>query len=503
MFFLITLIVAWCSIIYEILLSTLSSYLIWNSILQFSLTIGFFLFWLWIGSNLSKYIKKSLDTFINIEVLLWILGWLSVIIIKLAYINLADYDIIFNLFYLLFVITIWLLTWFEIPLISDIISKITQNKDIKNIIWDVFSYDYIWALIATLAFPFLFLPYFWLTYSAIIVGLLNLIAALLFLVHKPIKEIFIKEKKYTKSLIKIFIWIVILFWWFIFSASKFENIWDHFFYREPILLKTHSPYQQIVITKRWNDIRLLLDWHLQFLSLDEHRYHNSLYSQAKNYLTTLNWPKNILILGWGDGLLARNIIKSLSGQIFKITLVDLDPKITNLAKTFPILVKLNKNSLNNPNLKVINQDAFKFLLKTNTKYNVIIADFPDPRNIELAKLYSKEFYLLVKKHLKPWWIFTTQAGNAFFTKESFWCIYKTIKSIWENPFAYHSYIPSFWDWWFIGFKKWGKISQLTWTYILTNFDKDYKVNLNKIKENTLDNEIIVNYYIKWRKRFTE
>lgn len=504
MYYFIVFVVAICSLVYEVLLSTLSSYLIWNSVVQFTLTIWLFLLWLWIGSYLSKFFKNSFKTFLNIEIILGILWAFSVLIIKWAYILFVDYNLLFVLFYFFYVILIWSLTGFEVPLIADIVDKKDDEKsELKEIVWDVFTYDYIGSLVATFLFPFLLLPYLWLTYTAFLVGFFNILVALLFLIQDRTKEQLLKLKLFYSSFIKILLWMLVIILWAIYANIKFENIWDHFFYKEPIVLKTHSPYQWIVITKRWNDIRLMLDGHLQFLSLDEHRYHDSLYSQAKNYLENLSWEKQILILWWWDGLLARNMIESLSWTNFKITLVDLDPKVTYLAKTYPLLVKLNKWSLNNPNVKVINTDAFAFLLKNKKKYDTIIADFPDPRNVEIAKLYSKEFYLMVKSHLKEWWIFTTQAGNSFFTKESFWCIYKTIQSIKEKPFAYHSYIPSFWDWWFIWFKKWTILKNLTWTYILTKFDKDYLVDLENIKENTLDDETIINYYLKWRKRFTE
>ena len=506
MYYFIVFLVAICSLVYEVLLSTLSSYLIWNSVVQFTLTIWLFLLGLGVGSYLSKFSKNSFKNFINIELILAILWGFSVLIIKWAYILLSDYSVLFELFYFFYVILIWSLTGFEVPLISDILDKKDEENqsELKEIIWDVFTYDYIGSLVATFLFPFILLPYLWLTYTAFVVGIFNIIAAFIFLSRKETKQNLIKLKLYKSSLIKLFFWFLVLIFWMLYASARFETVWDHFFYKEPIVLKTHSPYQEIVITKRGNDIRLLLDGHLQFLSLDEHRYHSSLYSQAKNYLQTLSWEKNILILWWWDGLLARNIIQSLSWTKFKITLVDLDPKMTHLAQTYPLLVKLNKNSLNNPNVKVINEDAFTFLLKDNKqKYDAIFADFPDPRNVEIAKLYSKEMYLLIKKSLKTNWIFTTQAWNAFFTKESYWCIYKTVQSIWEKPFAYHAYLPSFGDWGFVWFKKWAKIEKLTWDYILKNFDKDYLVDLNKIRENDLDNEIIVNYYLKGRSRFNE
>ena len=508
MFYFIVFVVAICSMIYEVLLSTLSSYLIWNSVVQFTLTIWLFLFWLGVGSFISKFHKNSFKTFINIELMLWILWWFSVLIVKLAYIWFANYLMLFNLFYFGYVILIWSLTWFEIPLISNILYNGKEEaeqteSEFKNVIWDVFTYDYVGALIATFLFPFLLLPYLGLTYTAFVVWLFNILVAFIFLIQKKTKKELLQLKIFYSSLVKILFSILLLIAWLVYANSRFETVWDHFFYKEPIVFQTHSKYQKIVITKRWNDVRLMLNGHLQFLSLDEHRYHSSLWTVANHYTQNLSWEKNILILWWWDGLLARNMIASLSWKQYHITLVDLDPEMTHLAKTFPLLLKINKWSLNNPHVKVINDDAFRYLLTSKKKYNVIIADFPDPRSVEIAKLYSKEFYEMVQAHLNNWWIFTTQAGNAFFTKESFWCIYKTIEATGQKPFAYHAYLPSFGDWGFVWFKKWSNPPKLTWEYISTKFDKDYLVNMKTLKINDLDNEMIINYYLKWRARFSQ
>jgi spermidine synthase len=65
----------------------------------------------------------------------------------------------------------------------------------------------------------------------------------------------------------------------------------------------------------------------------------------------------------------------------------------DISKTQKNLVKLNNNSLNNSKVKIINTDAFKFIKNTKNKYDFIVADFPDPRDVGTAKLYSKEFYI--------------------------------------------------------------------------------------------------------------
>ena len=517
MYYIFVLILSTCALVYEFLLSTLSSYLIWNSVLQFSLTIGLFLSWIWVGSFLSRFVKNPKKVFFYSEIILWILWWFSVVLIKFLYAYFFNYLIIFYLFYFLIVLTIWALVWLEIPILWNLVaSKTDENNNkinFKNVISDVFTYDYIWAIIATFIFPFVLLPFLWLTYTALILGFFNIIIAFLFIYEKNIRSYYTEQKillKYTLSLIIItIIYIIGIF----FIKNYFENFWDHFFYQEPVVFKTQSKYQEIVITKRGDDIRLLLDWNLQFLSLDEKRYHNSLWSLPESIIKKDYSKNNILVLWGWDWMIARNIIETFWKQDFKITLVDIDEVMTNTAKTNKILLDLNKKSLLNPKVEIVNLDAFRFLSdkkreKKFTWYDVIIADFTDPRDVWIAKLYSKEFYLLLKNILKQRWIFVTQSWNAFFAKESFWCINKTLSSVFSDKWSYKiipykTYLPSFWDWWFNAVIK-GDLDIRDFyknELVVTKFDKDYIVDLDKIDINTIENSSIIRYFTEGRHRF--
>ena len=508
MMYFFVLMLSVCSLVYEFLLSTLSSYLIWNSVLQFSLTIWLFLSWIWLGSYLSRFVLDAKKVFYYSEITLWLVWGFSVFFIKFLYIYFFNYLIVFYCFYVFIVILIWSLVWLEIPILWNLVSQKenTDNKWFKKLISEVFTYDYIWAIFATFAFPFLLLPFLWLTYTALALWLFNLLVAFLFINDIQIKQYYIENKIYVKKTIYLTLIIILYIIWGYLIKTNFETYWDHFYYKEPVVVKKQSKYQEIVITKRWDDIRLMLDWHLQFLSLDEKRYHNSLWWLAESVIKKDYSKNNILVLGWWDGLLTRNIINSFWENKFNITVIDLDKDMTDLAKTNEILLNLNQKSFLNKNVSVINMDAFKYLSDTkNKKFDFIIADFTDPRDVWVAKLYSKEFYLMIKSKLNDNWIFVTQSWNAFFAKESFWCINKTLNEVFKDELIipYKTYIPSFGDWWFNAVIKWKY--DLTDFYnnslITTKFDDDYKVNLEKININTIEKPSIIQYYTEWRKRF--
>lgn len=495
------------SLVYELLLWTISSYLVGDSILQFSLTIGLFLFGLWIGSYLSKFSKNHIRNLFIWELVLWFVGWFSVFFIKFLYIYFFSFFSIFYIFYIFIVIFIGFLTWLEVPLIANIINeqkKINQQKGkFSNIISDVFTYDYVGALFATFLFPFILLPRLGLTNSSLLLWSLNILIVLLFL-HFPLIKQNIWKKATKFTLIWIFVLIVYVICGF-FINQNLDKLRNRFFYKDPIIFEKQSKYQDIVITKNGQDARLYLDGKLQFSSLDEKRYHEALWDFPANKIKTEEKQlRNILILWGGDWLLARNVINSFSkNQKYQIDLVDLDPVITEQAKENTFLKTLNEGSFSNKNIQIKNEDAFSFLLNNEQKYDIIVADFPDPRDIPLSKLYSQEFYNKIFSSLIADGLFVTQGGNAFFANKSFWCIDKTLQSVFGswNTIAYHAYIPTFWDWWFVLAHKTNKIPQSTNKLLQFEFDKDYFEDAENIQINTLDNPKIIEYYLQGRKKF--
>jgi spermidine synthase len=202
---------------------------------------------------------------------------------------------------------------------------------------------------------------------------------------------------------------------------------------------------------------LYLNGNLQFNSADEHRYHEALVHPAAQACKTL---QNVLVLGGGDGMATREILKYPSVQ--HITLVDLDPAVTKLFKSHPLLTKLNQNSLLQKKVTVINQDAFVWLRANQIKYDLIVVDFPDPSNFAVGKLYSTLFYKELKMHLNNHAWAVVQCTSPLAAKNSYWCIDKTIRYSGLNTIPYYNDVPSFG----------------IWGYILASADSTYTINRN-------------------------
>ena len=271
-------------------------------------------------------------------------------------------------------------------------------------------------------------------------------------------------------------------------------------YSEDIFYNKSTPYQRIVLTRSRNDIRLYLNNNLQFSSKDEYRYHEGLVHPAMSLA-----PKaaRVLVLGGGDGLAVREILKY--PEVQEITLVDLDGAMTDLFKSNSLLTTLNQQSLNNPKVTVINADAYVWLRENQTPFDVAIVDFPDPSNYSVGKLYTRSFYETLQGALSPEALIAVQTTSPFFAPKSFWCVRGTMAETFPDIQPYHVYVPSFGEWGFMLASNKNPVSSLTpirqvgglrfydfQLSKLTYFPAD--MIQNNLEINRLDNQILVRYF---------
>ncbi|WP_340198898.1 polyamine aminopropyltransferase [Ascidiimonas sp. W6] len=487
-----------CSIIYELLISTAATYFLGNGVKQFSLIIGVYLCSMGVGAFISKFFKKrSLLFFIHIEYLLGFIGGISVPLIYFLFVNVSPTALQFYCLFIIFIIG--LLTGMEVPLLT----FVSSEKEVKDDLSNILSLDYIGGLLATLIFPFILLPFLGLFYSSLLFGIVNIILGLLLSLR------FFKERK--KQLIPGFIALISLLI-LVVSAGSLLKIWDEKIYKSPIVLNVQTPYQKIVLTKTPNnDIRLYLNRIIQFSSKDEHRYHESLVHTPLVYHKS---PRRVLILGGGENLASREALKD--DRIEYIDVVDIDGEMFKLAKENILLKQINKNAALHQKVNLITEDAFTFLNSNRDLYDLIIADLPDPSNESIARLYSKQFFLMVKRNMKVDGIFVTQSGEIYFSNTVFSCINTTMNEVFDKVTPYHVYIPSFGDWGFnMAFRSSTNIKQLrslpenlkylNQTQLENLFEWPTDVILKETLVNTLDNPVILNYYLedwnRWKKDF--
>ena len=487
-----TFIIAICGLVYELLAGTLSSYLLGDSIYHFSLIIGLFMSSMGCGAWLSRHIENNLEkAFIILQMFIALIGGFLAFILFYAFAFIDNYEA----FLYLSTIVLGTMLGIEIPLIIRIMQ---ESYSLKTNISNVFTADYIGALFAALLFPLILVPKLGLIQTSFLFGGLNLIVG-------SMAWYLFKAKlnyKYPIALISI---AILLIGGFIKSTSITTFI-DNKLFANAIIYSKQTPYQKLVITGHKNRIQFFINGAIQFDTLDEYRYHESLIHPIMNLIKPHH---NILIIGGGDGMALREVLKY--NDAHRVTLVDLDPAVTDLFRTNKQLTKLNSNSLNNPKVTIINTDAWKFLEKTQELYDVIIIDLPDPNNISLSRLYSQTFYTLASNHLSKMGAMVTQATSPMFSHKAFWCIEETLKNTNLHTIAYHTYIPSFGEWGFVIATKYKPkpiqiIQPKNLKYINTTIFKKMQIfatdiaKPNDIKSNKLiSHELIYYYNDGWKK----
>lgn len=430
-----------CGLVYELLAGTLSSYLLGDSVTQFSLVIGLFLTSMGIGSYFSKFIQtRLLERLIQIEFSVGFIGgsMAAVGFATFAYTS-AYVPILVSL-----VALIGILVGMEIPLVIRILR---ESRQLDVTLAQVMSLDYVGALLASLAFPFLILPELGLVRGGFVIGLFNVLIGL-YLLYK------VTNRGYSMRPLKFVGWSLsgVLFLGIIFAENATQHFEDQLYQDEIIFAQTTNA-QRVIVTRWREDFRLYLNGHLQFSSTDEYRYHEALVHPA---MLSPGPRERVLILGGGDGMAAREVL-SFEG-VKHLHLVDLDAAVTDLFRDNALLAELNHQALRDPRTKVITGDAMSFLENTQELYDIVIIDLPDPSDTHLGKLYSKAFYDLVQRRLGPQGRVGIQATSPYRAREAFWSIVHTVEaSTSGNPetprtlrvHPYHTMVPSFGTWGFI------------------------------------------------------
>ena len=424
--------IATCGLVYELIAGTVASYLLGDSVTQFSTVIGVYLFAMGLGSWLSRYIERDLlGMFIQVEFLIALFGGCS----AAAFFAVFPLVSSFRVPLYTVVMLIGVLVGLEIPLLLRILSGQLVFKDLIS---KVFTFDYIGALLASLLFPLVLVPYCGIARSGFLFGILNGLVGMfaLFALRQEIPRFrFLCAGGFV---VLALLAVGLVYSERIVSWSEAEA------YGEDIIFTKSTPYQRITITRHGDDLRLYLNGNLQFSARDEYRYHESLIHPG---LARLPGARQVLVLGGGDGLAVREILRY--PQIESVTLVDLDPEMTRLFSTQQILTSLNHDSFHSPKVHVINGDAFNWLRENNRKFDFIVVDFPDPSNFSIGKLYTTAFYARAKAALAEDGAMVVQCTSPFVARRSYWCIDQTLQASGFVTEPYHTYVPSFGEWGYI------------------------------------------------------
>ena len=434
-------VVAACGLVYELAAGTLASYLLGDSILQFSTVIGTYLFAMGVGSYLSRFFERQLIAhFLRIELLVGLVGGLMPAAL-FALQSLAAPSFRFALYAM--VLWVGILVGLEIPLVMRILKQQLrgsgpQRQGLKNLVSQVLTFDYLGALAVSIAFPLLLVPQLGLIRTGVFFGLLNAGVAVwaLWLFRGQLRQF--AAHALACALVVAALLAALA------GADRITTWAEDRFYADPVLYSETSAYQRVVVTSSKQGVRLFLNGNLQFHSRDEYRYHEALVHPA---MAAHGAPRQVLVLGGGDGMAVREVLKYPSVE--QVTLVELDPHMTQLFATQPLLRQLNGDALLSPKLRIVNADAFAWLEQNPGSFDVIVVDFPDPTNFSIGKLYTSSFYRLIDQHLGASGYGVVQTTSPLIARKSFWTVATTIEAAGLATTPYHAHVPSFGEWGFI------------------------------------------------------
>jgi spermidine synthase len=486
------LIIATAGLVYELVMAAVASYVLGDSVTQFSIVIGVYLSALGLGAYISRFIERDLAaTFVNVELGAALLGGFSAPALFLAY----GFTHAFAFILYACCVAVGTLVGLELPLLIRILER---QISFKELIARALTFDYAGALLGSLAFSLFLVPELGLVHTSLACGMLNALVALAstFVLDLDLRD----RPALVRARLRAVLVLVLLLLGMVQGERVLEASETAIFGGQQ-LIRAQSRYQRVVLSEHPAGLTLHLNGNLQFASADEHRYHEALVHPALG--ATPN-ARSVLIAGGGDGLAAREVLRWPG--VREVTLVDLDPLMTDLFRSEPRLTHLNRGALSNPKLSIVNEDAFVWLGRQARRFDVMIFDFPDPSNYSLGKLYSDRMYRMARARLTPGGTLVVQATSPLFARTAFWCVIATLENAGFHVHPYRVFVPSFGEWGFALARQKAaplplRLPEAKLRYLdaatlreLFSFAKD--MQRVPAQTNRLNNQALVGYYLR-------
>jgi spermidine synthase len=490
--FVTVFVIAACGLGYELVTGATASLLLGETVTQFSVTIGLFMFAMGVGAWLSKFLDRQLiERFIDVQLSVALIGGTSAAALMLV----GPHHPWFRPLLYAEILVTGTLVGLEIPLLLRILKPELEFKDLVSY---VLTFDYIGALAVALIFPFVLVQRAGPVGSAVVFGLLNAGVALwtTWLFAGRLRRTFALRARCV---------VVICALAALFALREEVQGWnDDDIYADPVVHAETTPYQRIVVTQNRAGFQLFLNGALQFSSADEYRYHEALVHPA---MAVVPEGRRVLVLGGGDGLAVREVLRH--ARVERVTLVDIDARMTAMARTYPALAELNGHALDDPRVKVVTDDALHWLENPDGIYDVLVCDFPDPTSFSLGKLYTTHCYRAALKCLAPDGAIVVQSTSPLFARRTFWCVVKTLEACDLTVRPYHVAVPSFGLWGFALAKRQSfeppratlpGLRFLNEATLPTLFALPQDLAKVEVEVNRLDNQVLVHYCEQdWKK----
>ncbi|MBC9729811.1 polyamine aminopropyltransferase [Streptomyces sp. TRM68367] len=414
-----------CGLVYELELVAHASYLTGDSVTQTSVVLSVMVFAMGIGSLAAKRLRRlAAAAFGAVEALLALVGGCSAMTLYAVFAWTGDWGGLWadgpRWLLVAFSLAIGLLIGAEVPLLMELIQRI-RRQDAGGAVADLFAADYVGALVGGLAFPFLLLPFLGQLTGALVTGTVNVIAGgalVLGLFHRDL------SRRARRLLLAANVTVVALLGSAAVLVDDFERAARHAVYGQNVRVALQTGVQEVVLTggSGGRPLDLYLDGRLRVGGRDERHYHEALVHPA------MNGPHaRVLVLGGGDGLTAREVLRHPG--VRRVDIVELDPGLVRLARSDPALSALNGHVYDDPRVHVTIADAFRRLRGAPpAAYDVVISDLPDPGITASTKLYSQEFYGLAGRVLADGGRLAVHAGPVAARPRVYWTVESTLRA---------------------------------------------------------------------------
>ncbi len=426
-----------CGLAAELLLGTLASYLVGNQALAYGVAVGGFLAAMGLGAYLTRFVAQDaspsrlqgilVTRFFQVELLIALLTAL----LPLGLFALFTVDGPLWLGLGLVTLMLGTLAGAEVPLLTRLMER---DQGMREALSGVLALDYMGGLAGSLLFPVVLLPLLGMFPAAAVIGAFP--AWMVYLMGGA----FPGMRRWRRGGLALGVGLLLFAPLTLTVSNRLENT----LYQAPIINRQQSAYQRIVLTRYGQDVRLFLDGDLQMSTLDEYRYHEALIHPA---LSASGTPRRVLLLGAGDGMALREVLKW--PEVEQVLILELDPQVVALARRHPALLQANGGAFDDPRVTLRYGDAFKLMRDLGQTFDVIVADFPDPDVDAIAKLYSLGFYRQLRQRLTPSGVLVTQASSPFFAPKVFACITTTLEAAGFRTHPYTVSVPSFGPWGFV------------------------------------------------------
>ncbi len=424
------------SIAHQNNLGAVSSYIIGDSATQYGWVIGATMVGLFLGFVLSTLVSDEtlLTRFVQIEVVLTLVGGASVVLAFWAYANMSFYV----LFIRLITIAIAVLIGLEDALLLRIANK--YEHDIAKSNGWALGLSSLGGGIAGFTFGQLLVPRLGVVNLAFVLSLVNLFVVGGSLIY--FRDRLGKWSMYIIATATVFAGLTFA----MFNQKALSSYLTQNLYEDQVSQVWGGVYGNKTLTCDKTGCKLFINGQIQFSSKDEYMYHELIVHPAMSVVNerVVNRPLNILVAGGGDGLVARELLGY--ENVGQITVVDLDPVMTGEVALEEPVVTYNEGSLLSPIVQVVNTDAFTYVRDSTEIYDLIIVDLVDPATESAAKLYSYEFYQFSLDHLSRGGVFVTQSTSPWYVPKAFWAINLTLEEVFPQVVPYRWAVPSFGDW---------------------------------------------------------